>query len=93
MGHEVRDHLGVRLGHEHVARGLQPRLQGEVVLDDAVVDHDDAPGGVLVGVGVLLGGPAVGRPARVADAVVAGERLLLEALLRGSGACPRRAGA
>ena len=46
-------------------------LQLEVVLDDAVVDDDDAAGAVAVRVRVLLGRPAVRRPARVADAVLA----------------------
>ena len=82
VGHEVGDHLRVRLGHEHVARGLQPGLQGKVVLDDAVVDHDDASGRVLVGMRILLRGPAVGRPTRVAHPVVTRERLLLQAQLQ-----------
>ena len=43
-------------------------LEGEVVLDDAVVDDDEGAGAVAVGVGVLFGGAAVGGPAGVADA-------------------------
>ena len=54
---------------------LQLLLQIEVVLDDAVVDDDDLAGAVAVRMGVLLGRPAVRRPARVADAVVAGDRI------------------
>ena len=50
-------------------------LQVEVVLDDAVVDDDDASGAVAVRVGVLLGRPAVCGPARVAHAVQAIDRL------------------
>ena len=50
-------------------------LQVEVVLDDPVVDDNDAPGTVTMGMGVLLGGPTVRRPARMADAVVALERI------------------
>ena len=38
------------------------------VLDDAVVDDGDVARGVGVGVGVAVGGLAVGGPARVADA-------------------------
>ena len=68
---EVRDDLGVGLGDELVALPLQLLLQIEVVLDDAVVDDDDLAGAVAVRMGVLLGRPAVRRPARVADAVVA----------------------
>ena len=70
---DVRDHLGVGLGDEPVALGGQLALQLEVVLDDAVVDDDDAPGAIAVGVRVLLGRPAVRGPAGVADAVVAVE--------------------
>ena len=72
---QVRDDLGVGLGDELVALPLQLLLQVEVVLDDAVVDDDDLAGAVAVRVGVLLGRPAVRRPARVADAVVAGDRV------------------
>ena len=68
---QVRDDLGVGLGDERVALALQLVLQVEVVLDDAVVDDDDLAGAVAVRVRVLLGRPAVRRPARVADAVVA----------------------
>ena len=73
---EVRDDLGVGLGDELVPLLLQLVLQLEVVLDDAVVDDDDAAGAVAVRVGVLLGRPAVRRPAGVADAVVAVERVV-----------------
>ena len=79
-GHQVRDHLGVGLRGEAVTLGREPRLELEVVLDDAVVDDHDAPLAVLVGVGVLLGWPAVGGPARVSHAPLAGERLPGQAL-------------
>ena len=72
---QVRDDLRVGFGDELVALALQLVLQIEVVLDDAVVDDDDLAGAIAVGMGVLFGRPAVRRPARVADAVVAGERM------------------
>ena len=72
---EVRDDLGVGLGDERVPFLLQLLLQIEIVLDDAVVDDDDAAGAVAVRVRVLLGRTAVRRPARVADAVLALERV------------------
>ena len=50
-------------------------LQVEVVLDDAVVDDDDLAGAVAVRMRVLLGRAPVRRPARVADAVVARQRI------------------
>jgi hypothetical protein len=51
--------------------------QLQVVLDDAVVDHRHPLEGV--GVGVLVGGAAVGGPAGVADAGGARHRLDREA--------------
>ncbi len=50
-------------------------LEREIVLDDAVVDHDDLAGAVAVRMGVLFGGTSVSGPARVADAVGAVHRL------------------
>ena len=72
---EVRDDLGVRLGDERVALLLQFLLQIEIVLDDPVVDDDDLAGAVAVRVRVLFRRTAVGRPARVPDAVVARNRI------------------
>ena len=65
---EVGDDFGVGFGDEFVALGGELGLEGEVVFDDAVVDDDEGAGAVAVGVGVLLGGAAVGGPAGVADA-------------------------
>ena len=76
--HQVRHDLGVGLGLELVALPLQLVLQLEVVLDDAVVHDDDAAGAVAVRVRVLLGGPSVRGPARVADAVHAVDRLVAD---------------
>jgi hypothetical protein len=69
---EVGDHLGVGLAGEAAAASGQGGPQLGVVLDDAVVDDGDAADAVRVGVD--LGRAAVGRPARVADAAVAGDR-------------------
>ena len=71
---QVRDDLGVGLGDERVPFLLQLLLQIEVVLDDAVVDDDDAAGAVAMRMRVLFGRAAVRRPARVADAVLAVDR-------------------
>ncbi len=57
-------------------------LQLEIVFDDAVVDHDDAPGAVAVRVGVLFRGPAMRGPARVANAEGAVERMLAQNLFQ-----------
>ena len=78
---EVRDDLGVGFGDELVALALQLLLQIEVVLDDAVVNDDNLAGAVAVRMRVLFGRPAVRRPARVADAVVAGDRIERDDLL------------
>src|ERR1043166_5957270 len=75
---EVRDDLGVGLGLELVPRLLQPLLEREEVLDDAVVDDDDLAGAVAVRVGIVLVRLAVRGPARVAHAERAFERLLAE---------------
>ena len=66
---EVDDRLGVRLGGEDVALGLERLLELAVVLDDPVEDDRD----LLVGragqrMGVLEADAAVRRPARVPDA-------------------------
>ena len=79
---EVRDDLRVGLGLEAVAGALQALLQLQVVLDDAVVDDDQPAAAVAVRVGVLLRGPAVGGPPRVADAVLAVHRLGADDLLQ-----------
>ena len=50
-------------------------FSAEVVLDDAVVHHHHAAGAVAMRMGVLLRGAAMGRPAGVADAVGAVDRL------------------
>ena len=57
-----------------VAFGDQLRAQRGVVLDDAVVDDGDFARTVEMRVRVFIGGPAVRRPARVADADVAVQR-------------------
>ena len=51
-------------------------LQFQVVFDDAVMHHHDAPGAIPVGMGIFFGRPAVGCPAGMADAVGAVQRVL-----------------
>ena len=75
---QVRDHFGVGLRLELVAFGDQLALDLEVVLDDAVVHDDDAAGAVAMRMRVLFRRPAVRGPARVAEAIHAGERLSLD---------------
>ena len=66
-GDQVGDDLGVGFGGERLALGLEALAQLRVVLDDPVENDVDAIGAVAVGVGVLLGHPAVRRPAGVGD--------------------------
>ena len=87
---QMQHDLGVGLGLEDRALFLQLLAQLAKILDDAVVDDGDALGRMRMR--VVLGRPAVGGPARVADAAVAGERLCARVSLRGSSACLRRGG-
>ena len=63
---QVGNHLGIGVGDELPPLRLQPGPELAVVLDDAVVDHRDAAGGMGVGIG--FAGRAMRGPAGVADA-------------------------
>ena len=67
QGNQMGQHLRVRLGAEPDALLLQVLLNGMVVLDDPVVDHEHVLGHVAVRVGVLLGRLPVGGPPGVGD--------------------------
>src|SRR5947209_7231966 len=71
----MRDDFRVGLGDEVMIRAAQAVFELKIVFDDAVVDDDDASGTVAVRVRVLFRWPPVRRPARVADAICAVERL------------------
>jgi hypothetical protein len=62
----MRHHFGVGLAGEFRALLFQHLPQFAEILDDAVVDHGDVVGRMRMR--VVLGRPAVGRPAGVADA-------------------------
>ena len=72
---EMRHDFRVGLGHEGVALRLQLALQLEVVLDDAVVHHDDAALAVAVRMRVLFGGAAMRGPAGVTETVFPRQRV------------------
>ena len=76
VGHEMRHHLGVGLGRELGAAGFELGAQFGEILDDAVVDDRDLVG--RMGMGIDLVGTAMGRPAGMADADGARQRLLGE---------------
>jgi hypothetical protein len=65
---QVGDAFGVGVRHEPVAVLLQPGPEVVEVLDDAVVDHGDAPLAVEVGVGVRVVRNAVRGPPGVSHA-------------------------
>ena len=73
------DDLGVGLGVEDKAGGLELALQLAVVLDDAVVDQRQALRRMRMG--IRLGRRPVGGPAGVADAGMPVKRRPLEPLL------------
>ena len=62
---QVGDDFGVGLGAKDVPFGDKLLLEGQVVLDDPVVDDHQIAGAVRMRMGVLLGGPTVRRPAGV----------------------------
>src|SRR5580700_2375451 len=76
IGDEMDGHFGVGLGIETMPLRSELVAQLAEILDDAVVDESDACGGVRVR--VRFGGRAVCRPARMADARAAGQRIGLE---------------
>ena len=80
LGDEMRDDLAVGLGRELGALGFELAAQFAEILDDAVV-HDGQPIG-RVRMRVVLGRPAMRRPAGVADADRARERLAREFLFQ-----------
>ena len=80
LGDEMGDDLGVGLRRELVALLKELLLHLQVVFDDAVMDHGD--GVHQVGMGVGLGGAAVGGPAGVADAHLARQGLPAQQLVQ-----------
>src|SRR5262249_20230120 len=80
FGDELRDYLGVGLGAELSTLGSEFRAQLGEVLDNPVVHHRDTVGRVRMRVNLV--GPTMRRPAGVADADRAVQRLALEAALQ-----------
>ncbi len=77
---QVGDHLGIGLGLEHVALIGELPTQLLVILDDAVMHHRQAVPR-LVGMGIGLAGPTVGRPAGVGNTAEAQQCRVLQSLL------------
>ena len=89
---QVGDDFGVGFGRERDALGFELAPQFAEILDDAVMHDGEPVGGVRMRVGLV--GPAMGRPAGVADADRPGERLAREFLFQilqlAFGAAPRQ---
>ena len=75
---EVSDDLGIGLGLENVSFLLELLLQGQIVLDDAVMDNHNIAGTIAMRVRVLFSRAPMCRPAGVADAVRAVNRVDLK---------------
>src|SRR5208282_2495638 len=75
---QMGQHLGVGGGMKGVAGFEEPFLETVAIFDHAIVDDGDFAGLVQVRVGIFIGGGAVGGPAGVADAELAGDGLVLE---------------
>jgi hypothetical protein len=92
-GNQMSDDFGVGLTAELAAVGLELLFQDRVVLDDAIMDHGNRAVAGHVGMCVDVGGAAMGRPARVADARCSRRRLLGQELRKAGDAAGRFADA
>ena len=63
---QVGDNFGVGLGSK-IHKGIEQEPQFGSVLDDAVVDDGDSPGGIEMRMGIRFGDSAVGGPPGVSD--------------------------
>jgi hypothetical protein len=64
---EMSDHFGVGLRAEDVSPALELLLEGQIVLDNPIMDDRDLSVAVAVGVSVRVRWGAVGGPAGVAQ--------------------------
>ncbi len=76
----MRDHLGVRLGRKLMAFSTQFLAQLAEILDNAIMDDGYSIGRMRMR--IILGRPAMRRPARMADADLALQRLFGEQQLQ-----------
>ena len=75
---QLHDHFGVGVGLELDAFRRQFLAQFQVVFDNAVVDDDEIAVHADVGMGVVFGGRAVRRPARMPDADLPADRVAFQ---------------
>ena len=64
---EVGKNLGVGLRLENMAFLLELGAERQIILDDAIMNQDEAPTGVEMRMSVLVGDATMGSPARVTD--------------------------
>ncbi len=79
---EMSDDLGIGFRLEDVPFGFELMFQGQVILDDAVMDDDDVAFAIAVRMRVLLSWPAMRGPAGVANAVAALDWILANGLFQ-----------
>ncbi len=75
MPNEMRNDLGVSFGMKLVTDRLQTFLKRQIVFDNSVVNDDYLARLIAVRMGILLGRTSVRRPTRMANAIVAIERI------------------
>src|SRR5205807_7382354 len=80
--HQMGDNLGIRFGGERVTFFDELALQGEIVLDNAVMHDHDAAAAVAMGMSILFAGAAMRGPAGVANAIGAVEGLCADDFLQ-----------
>jgi hypothetical protein len=79
---QVSDDFGISFRNELMIFFSQFVFEFQVVLDNAVVDDDDAAGAIAMGMRILLSGSTVRGPTRVAHAIRAIERPLSQGLFK-----------
>ncbi len=72
------EHFGIRARPEFVAGIQQLLFERIVIFDDAIVDHGNPARLVGMGMGIDVGGRAMGGPAGVANADATGNRFGLQ---------------
>jgi hypothetical protein len=79
LGDQMNDHLGIGFGAEFMPLGAELFLQGEIILDNAVMHQDKSFS--FMRMCVQLGDATMGRPAGMPDADRTGGRVVSDHLL------------
>src|SRR5438105_14980915 len=78
----MRNDFRVGFRGEFMALFYKLALQGEIILDDAVMRDDDAAFAVAMRMGILLGRTPMSSPTRMAKTELSRYRLLLKQILQ-----------